>query len=361
MLSMKTNSFLLRLRLFCCMNRFLLDIDACDKLGDISIPPRVDVTNSSIIIHIYRVKVRKTIDSNINILSSALPQDVYVDSIAYSRDNNRLIINYRKIEKKPKYDSIAQYISVYKPKKYCLSVGDINFSLLDYPHGLITGVTGSGKSYLVRQLIIQALLMKSYVYILDIKRSYQIFRGIANFFASKEEILHTLSEIVFELEHRQQSLDKHLEANPNCLAVDLGYKPIFVVIEEFIALNTVFDSKERKDFDNTLKKLITVGRSVNIHLLIVTQVSSVEAIDSSVRANLSYRICLGSCNETILRTTFGAGVEIPVKQDLKKGEGLVSLDGHVRFVDIPKLTLERDELLSLFPEGAKTGVVVPYT
>jgi len=129
-----------------------------------------------------------------------------------------------------------------------------------------------------------------------------------------------------EMQSRMEKLQPYLDKNPRTLAVDIGYKPMLVVVEEFISLQASLDKKQKEELERVVKNISVLARQSNIHLMIVLQSAGTENINSTIRSNLT-KVLLGNAQSNILVSTFGNGVDIPnANGKFNKGEGLIGLD-----------------------------------
>ena len=206
----------------------------------------------------------------------------------------------------------------------------------DYPHFLISGSSGSGKSYLANQLVIQAIAKKWEVVICDIKRSYGLYKAYTDYVYGIDDIIDRLHSVESEMKLRMQKLQPVLDKNPQALAVDIGYKPMLVVVEEYISLLSSMDKKQKDEVERIIKNLSVLARQVDIHLMIVMQSAGTENIQSTTRSNLT-KVLLGNAQSNILTATFGTGVDIPkINTKMSKGEGLIQLE-RISVLRVPKI------------------------
>ena len=220
-------------------------------------------------------------------------------------------------------------LSLYFDKKHIVS-------LRDYPHFLISGQSGSGKSYLANQIVVQAIIKGYEVVILDPKRSYGLYRDFADYSYELDDIVSKLKSVESEMSERMKQLQPELDKNPNVLAVDVGFKPMLVVIEEYISLISSLDKKQKEEVERIVKNLSVLARQSNIHILMVMQAAGTENINATTRSNLT-KILLGNAQSNILTATFGTGADIPnVHSKMNKGEGLIQLD-RITMLRVPKI------------------------
>ena len=220
-------------------------------------------------------------------------------------------------------------MELYFDRKHIVNVND-------YPHFLISGSSGSGKSYLANEIVIQAIVKGWEVVICDLKRSYGLYKDFSDYVYDIEDIQNKLLSVESEMSERMEKLQPELDRNPRALAVDVGYKPKLVVIEEYISLQASLDKKKKEELERVVKNLSVLARQSNIHLMIVMQSAGTENIQSTTRSNLT-KVLLGNAQSNILTATFGSGVDITcVNTKMCKGEGMIQLD-RITMLRVPKI------------------------
>lgn len=327
----------------------LISIDIYDKYNtSILFTPSISISDSKIIINMNNIKFRKKIESYSEQFSSALPDFLIVENMYFNKGGNKLIIEYDDslFDKRIIYKSLSEY----KDKILKLPITQFEFDhkhiidLNEYSHFLVSGTTGSGKSYLSQQILIQALIKKFDVYVLDYKRSYQIFKNYTHFSTNPIDILNTLKQLEQIMIDRMNKMEEFLEKDPNAIAVNYGIQPIVIIIEEYIGLMSALDSKSQKEIERIIKSISVLARSVNMHLFMVMQSASTENVNPSIRHNLS-KILLGNAQSNIIISTFGNGTEIPkLNTKLEKGEGYIQLGEMITRLKVPTLSYTNKEL-----------------
>lgn len=302
--------------------------------------PKIKIRKNRITISLKNLRVRNIIERYLDSFSTALPERYIVEDYYISQNNAEVIILFEDIKTyKPETYSLYEYkkkiesmdlLDLYFDKKHILNVND-------YPHFLISGSTGSGKSYFANELVVQAIIKGWQVVICDLKRSYGLYKAFTDYVYEIDDIIAKLHSVESEMQSRMEKLQPYLDKNPRTLAVDIGYKPMLVVIEEYISLQASLDKKQKDELERVVKNISVLARQSNIHLMIVMQSAGTENINSTTRSNLT-KILLGNAQSNILNATFGNGVDIPnINCKLNKGEGLIGLE-RITMLRVPAIT-----------------------
>lgn len=319
----------------------LISIGAYTKIENqpFAVLPKIKIKNGKVRIRLSNLKIRTVIEKYLDSFSTALPERYVVEDYYITQNNSEVIIIYEDIKNyKPEEYTLSEYktmiesmkpLELYFDKKHIVNVND-------YPHFLISGSSGSGKSYLANEIVIQAIIKNWEVVILDLKRSYGLYKDFVDYKYEIDDILEKLLSVESEMSERMERLQPELDRNPRVLAVDIGYKPKLVVIEEYISLQASLDKKKKEELERAVKNISVLARQSNIHLMIVMQSAGTENINSTTRSNLT-KILLGNAQSNILTATFGNGVDIPnVNTKMNKGQGLIMLD-RITMLRVPKI------------------------
>ena len=125
--------------------------------------PKIKIKNNTITIKLTNLYIRSKIEKYLDSFSTALPDKYIVEDYFISQNNAELVIIYEDLKNyKPEKYTLAEYIK----KIQSLDLLDLYFdkkhivNLNDYPHWLLSGSSGSGKTYLVNQIIIGTIAKK---------------------------------------------------------------------------------------------------------------------------------------------------------------------------------------------------------
>ncbi len=175
--------------------------------------------------------------------------------------------------------------------------------LVQTPHLLIAGSTGSGKSVCVNSMILSILYQKSPAEvrlilidpkIVELKLYNDIPHLLTPVITEPKRAFQALQYCIFEMERRYALLDsmgvrdirsynKRIKER-NIATEHLPY--IVVVIDEFADLMATTG----KELESTVARLAAMSRAVGIHLVLATQRPSIDVITGLIKANIPSRI-----------------------------------------------------------------------
>ena len=200
------------------------------------------------------------------------------------------------------------------------------------PHGLVAGMTGSGKSeFIIAYILSMAVNFHPYevaFILIDYKgggmaKSFENIPHTAGVITNLDGngIKRSLASMRSEL-HRRERIFRDTSQQHNVSNIDI-YKyqklyrdgkvkeplpHLFIISDEFAELK-----KEQPDFMTELTSTARVGRSLGVHLILATQKPG-GVVDDQIRSNSRFRICLkvqdsGDSTEMLGRTDAAALVD----------------------------------------------------
>lgn len=193
--------------------------------------------------------------------------------------------------------------------------------LVDMPHVLIAGSTGSGKSVFESSIICSLAYAKApdelNFYLVDTKKVdlplFSSLPHVKNVADDLEKFHNMMSEIMLETRRRLNLLQ-----GAACRKIQdyhkLGYKLpyIIVMLDEFGDLMELdYASRKAGLFEDVpsvrswIKQAVQIGRAAGVHIIACTQRSSVKVVDGDIKANLPCRIALRLPTGTDSRTILG--------------------------------------------------------
>lgn len=177
------------------------------------------------------------------------------------------------------------------------------------PHGLFTGITGSGKTYFFAYLIVMFLKIKASFRIIDPKRADLFY--LNKYFG--EDVVYTKGKALKILRQSCELIDFRMEDFQSRKDYAWGkdyshYKvnPYFIVFDEAAAFVALLDKKDKEEYDKYVAKIILEGRQAGVFLLFAMQRADAgEFIKGALRDQLGLRIVLGSASVDGYKMVFG--------------------------------------------------------
>ena len=281
-------------------------------------------------VDVYPILIKKTTSNNsvtLTFHSSGIPYDVWEDNILklenvlnvtiseITTGNSDAIIIIKGYSGKYNWNKPIAWDATYLPADSELIVGqsvggNLYCDLNTYAHILIGGMTGSGKTILLKQLILQCIVKKYQVYIADFKQGVDYsdtWRNKCTFLTNRNVVLNHLKAITKELDNRLALFSKY-----NCKDIDSFNQFIDGDIDRIIfacdelaeLLDTTRMAKEEKavvkEIEGNISKIARLGRAVGIHLILATQRPDADVLNGQIKSNMTYRLC-GRSNEVLSR------------------------------------------------------------
>ena len=180
-------------------------------------------------------------------------------------------------------------------------LGRETVNLAQIPHILLGGSTGSGKSVLLKLLIMQCTKKGALVFIADFKGAVDYplsWYSNCRIITDAKTLLATLSQIVDVLEERKELLRKYEYVNID----EFNKVAEFTLPRMVFAVDEIAEVLDKTGLDKTSKELITQiegklstiarqGRAFGIHLILATQRPDANVLCGQIKNNVDYRIC----------------------------------------------------------------------
>ena len=179
--------------------------------------------------------------------------------------------------------------------------GPVTVNLAHIPHILLGGSTGSGKSVLLKLLLMQALRKGAEVYIADFKGGVdfpKVWHEKCRMCFTEEDLRYTLDQLVAVLECRKSEFRAL-----GCPNIDAYNETTELPLPRLIfACDEVAEMLDKTGADNARKKLLAQienklstiarqGRAFGIHLILATQRPDATIIPGQIRNNMDFRVC----------------------------------------------------------------------
>lgn len=218
--------------------------------------------------------------------------------------------------------------SYLSPKSFVLTLGKsytgpVTVNLAHIPHILLGGSTGSGKSVLLKLLLMQALQKGAMVWVADFKGGVDYphtWGGLCEMVFTESDLLMTLDKLVHMLEQRKAAFRSVGCANLDEYNQKLGCcvpRCIFACDEVAELLDRTGADNEKKkllaQIENRLSTIARQGRAFGIHLILATQRPDANVLPGQIKNNMDFRVCgrAGNVLSQIILDNTSAAEQIP--------------------------------------------------
>lgn len=236
--------------------------------------------------------------------------DISILGVEYGSDNTVAVLKV--LHHPGPWPAVIPWDRKYLPVKasqLCVGLNrsyPIVIDLAVHPHYMIGGETGSGKTVLIKSIMLQALMKDFEASLIDMKHFVDyvsILPQLRSAVDEEDELTEFLSQLVAEM-HRRLSvlkeagcanIEKFNEANPG-----KPMKRILCVIDEYMEAVVKTGSKEQKNRgeknEEMIASLCKLARAAGISMILGLQRGGQE-ISGQIRSNT--RVLLGSCNDNL--------------------------------------------------------------
>ena len=236
-------------------------------------------------------------------IQSAL--NISIDRVEQGK-NNQLIVVYAVDGCYQLPDMIEWSDKFFSRDGFTLVLGEsiastVEVDLSKVPHILLGGSTGSGKTLLLKLLLMQCVIKGAEVFIADFKGGVDFnrsWKAYAQIITEPDELSKCLDELVEELHRR-----KRLLVDSDCANIDeynrRYHQPmprmIFACDEVAELLDKTGlgknDREQIQRFEAALATLVRLGRAMGIHCILATQRPDAQVISGQIKNNIDFRVC----------------------------------------------------------------------
>lgn len=230
---------------------------------------------------------------------------ITIVKLAYAKGKSRVLV-YAVSARDDLPEKLEWKDSYLSPDSFVLTLGKsytgpVTVNLAHIPHILLGGSTGSGKSVLLKLLLMQALRKGAEVYIADFKGGVdfpKVWHEKCRMCFAEEDLCNILDRLVEELERRKSAFKAlgcpNIDAYNEIAECPLQ-RLIFACDEVAEMLDKTGADNERKkllaQIENKLSTIARQGRAFGIHLILATQRPDATIIPGQIRNNMDFRVC----------------------------------------------------------------------
>lgn len=231
--------------------------------------------------------------------------NIKVINVSLGKDMQHVVI--RAIQGNRKKQELLKWDDSYLSEKdFELVIGESYFGIesIDIstiPHVLIGGGSGSGKSKLLKLLLMEATKKNAIIYLADFKGGVDypaMWHKACSIITESETLNEQLERILQILEERRGLL---VETGASNIAeynkkTGSNLSRIIVACDEIAeVLDKTGCDKEQKamvsQIESKLSTIARLGRAFGIHLIFATQRLDADVLKGQIKTNIGYRIC----------------------------------------------------------------------
>ncbi len=254
---------------------------------------------------------------------------------------------------------------------------DLIWQLNKAPHGIISGVTNSGKTTTIYQIILSCFLngindikndiKDGSLYLVDPKNEFTALSSFYNnIYSEIADIFEMLEMVNSNLEQRQKYISEMIAKTGKlgAIAYDFDIKCDIIVIDELTSLISSIPTSKKEEFNQDrfyrlISQIIQRGRSSGVYLIFAGQNFNAETLKIAIRNAPAFRVLLGEGTQEDYKFIFSNNTET-IKRGLPaRFMGYYTLSGFVnnpqRFY-VPNLHKYNLNTLETFKKAYKKGL-----
>lgn len=184
--------------------------------------------------------------------------------------------------------------------------GFVYWEFASYPHMMISGVTGSGKSICVFNLLSSLCQANYRIGVLDgkivdySKTKHLFYRYEPNTEENRQNCLKLIKDFETSMNNRYAKMQEKGINN----YLDDDYEPEFLLIDENVIFAQSLENKERKMLDKVYGNIVLLGRAAGHYLIVTMQRPDTEFLPGILRSNMMFKLVLGSADTTTYSMLF---------------------------------------------------------
>jgi hypothetical protein len=254
---------------------------------------------------------------------------------------------------------------------------DLIWQLNKAPHGIISGVTNSGKTTTIYQIILSCFLngindikndiKDGSLYLVDPKNEFTALNSFySNIYTEIPAIFNMLEEVNNNLEQRQKYISEQISKTGKlgATAYDFDIRCDIIIIDELTSLISSIPTSKKDEYNQDrfyklISQIIQRGRSSGVYLIFAGQNFNSDILKIAIRNAPAFRLLLGEGTQEDYKFIFSNNTET-IKRGLPaRFMGYYTLAGFVnnpqRFY-VPNLHKNRLNTLESFRKAYKKGL-----
>ncbi|MDA1658340.1 FtsK/SpoIIIE domain-containing protein [Bacillus cereus group sp. TH150LC] len=279
----------------------------------------------TVVVNGHLHKIEKDYEKAVPFFENAID----MDCTEWKYERGRFTITFSKLEMEA-----DRYYKSNNPEEYLVlgidgQRGEVRWEFNKFPHMLLIGAPGSGKSVMFKNVITQ--MGKDWeLFFCDPKQvefgelAYQGYRVAFD----NEAIKNSIDQCVELMEERYTQMRENRCVKYTQLPEDIRPKPAFLIVDEFGAFFSLLPRKEADEYGTKLRILVQKGRAAGVQVCLLTQKASSKVMDTDTRDTIACSVAMGMNRPDSYDMAFGA--EGRQLKPLTIGEGYYNIGTGIR-------------------------------
>lgn len=195
-----------------------------------------------------------------------------------------------------------------------------------YPHALIVGGTGSGKTSLLLAMIEGLAATGAKLTVIDAKNAdiAGLKTVLPEVYYEEADIRACMSEFYESMRDRMNEMQLQEDYAPGKNYRDYGMRAHFLIFDEYVAFMEMLSKKEWEEPISMLKRIVLLGRQAGFFVVLACQRPDAKYLPDGMRDQFGLRIGLGKMEDGGYTMLFGSTEKNFVEKEIK-GRGYIKL------------------------------------
>lgn len=186
----------------------------------------------------------------------------------------------------------------------------VSWQYTKVPHALISGETGSGKTFLIQSIIKGFLKEGAEVRICDPKMSDLVFLSAVpslhdKVFYTSNKMQQCMREFREAMNARQEEFMRLSFGKTGNTFADFDMKPQVLVFDEYTAFIQSLDLTLQREFLGHMNQIVLLGRQLGFFLVAGMQRPDAQFLPNGMRDQFGFRCAMGSMSPSAYIMMFG--------------------------------------------------------
>lgn len=250
------------------------------------------------------------------------------------------------------FSSIHEFVAYIKKISSDYEISLDSNNKIKFGHLLISGKTGSGKTYALLSILMQLMIKHSNVSIVDYKNSdLSIAASLSKiqFANNSTDSIVLMQQFLDDMNKRKQEIQELSYGKIGLDFESLNLKSHYLIIDEYSALIYALSKEQKIECMNVLNQIILQGRQLGFFVILSMQQANASLIPTNLRDQFQFRCVMGNSEKMTYQVVFSDYNEEDFYMQKKTGQALYTMDNILgnRLCFFPFFEFDLGEQISL--------------